>query len=190
MNSIFYQCKSLISVDISNFDLTCLSNGLTVFNSLSNLNSLESIKASYVNISQVRSISSLFYSKKNLLSIDLSYLDASSVTSINYIFAYCENLIHANLFSVKINNIQNMDNAFYKCYNLMDVNISSKIYLSSLTNMRYMFSYCKELISIDLSNLQTERELSMYYMFYGCIKLEEVTLGSRKVKELSYIFYN
>ena len=190
MNSIFYQCKSLISVDISNFDLTCLSNGLTVFNSLKSLNSLESIKANYVNISQVRSISSLFYSKKNLLSIDLSYLDASSVTSINYIFAYCENLIHVNLFSVKINNIQNMENAFYKCYNLIDVNLSSKIYLSSLTNMRYMFAYCKELISLDLSNLQTERELSMHSMFYGCIKLEEVTLGSRKVKELSYIFYN
>ena len=49
---------------------------------------------------------------------------------------------------------------------------------SEVTNMMQMFSYCKQLTTLDLSTLNTEKVQTMYGMFMGCEKLTSLNLSN------------
>lgn len=49
---------------------------------------------------------------------------------------------------------------------------------SEVTNMMQMFSYCKQLTSLDLSTLNTEKVQTMYGMFMGCENLTSLNLSN------------
>ena len=49
---------------------------------------------------------------------------------------------------------------------------------SSVTNMKYMFSACNKLTSLDLSSFNTENVTDMYGMFYNCTGLTSLDVSS------------
>ena len=49
---------------------------------------------------------------------------------------------------------------------------------SEVTNMMQMFSYCKQLTTLDLSTLNTEKVQTMYGMFMGCENLTSLNLSN------------
>ena len=60
-------------------------------------------------------------------------------------------------------------------------------------DMRYMFSYCGELTSLDLSNFNTDNVTSTSFMFNNCQKLTSLDLSSfnnAEVTDMSYMFCN
>jgi len=60
-------------------------------------------------------------------------------------------------------------------------------------NCCYMFSCCKEIIRIDLSNFKTNQVTDMSYMFHFCTNLKELNLSNLdtyNVKNMSNMFSN
>ena len=47
-----------------------------------------------------------------------------------------------------------------------------------LININYIFFECKQLLSIDLSNFNTNNVTNMEYMFYNCSSLTSLNLSN------------
>ena len=89
MSSMFYNCKSLTSLDLSNFDTSQVTNMSYMFYTCKSLTSLD---LSNFDTSQVTDMKSMFYICKSLTSLDLSNFDTSKVTNMINMFADCYNL--------------------------------------------------------------------------------------------------
>ena len=75
--------------------------------------------------------------------------------------------------------------------NLTDIKGIGNIDTSNVTDMSYMFRYCRSLTSLDLSSFVTSNVQSMNWMFYGCEGLASLNLGSfdtSNVTDMSYMF--
>ena len=62
----------------------------------------------------------------------------------------------------------------------------------NIRSMRYMFSRCEKLTSLDLSNFNTSRVTDMYSMFNGCSSLTSLDLSSfntSQVTDMDHMFY-
>jgi surface protein len=61
----------------------------------------------------------------------------------------------------------------------------------NITSMRYMFSRCEKLTSLDLSNFNTSKVTDMGHMFFGCSKLTSLDLSSfntSRVTDMGHMF--
>ena len=86
MNSMFAGCKSLTSLDLSNFDTR-----------------------------NVTSMSRMFYNCKSLTSLDLSNFDTISVTDMFAMFSNCTSLTSLDLSNFDTSNVTSMIDMFNKC---------------------------------------------------------------------------
>ena len=62
---------------------------------------------------------------------------------------------------------------------------------NDLTNINYMFSGCKFLTALDLSNFYTEKVINMRGMLYDCKSLKELNLlklNTKNVTDMSFMF--
>ena len=89
MNSMFYRCINLTSLDLSGWNTSNVTSMNSMFNSCGNLTYLN---LSGWNTSNVNDITSMFNSCGNLTSLDLSGLDISNVTSMGWMFGGCNSL--------------------------------------------------------------------------------------------------
>ena len=67
---------------------------------------------------------------------------------------------------------------FYICRNLTSIKgMKENLNTSEVTDMSYMFYYCKNLASLDVSSFNTENVTDMYSMFEECRKLTSLDLS-------------
>ena len=159
MIGMFYGCKNLIELDLSNF-----------------------------NISSATSIDHMFHLCYKLISLDLSNLNTSSVTSMFCIFNSCINLISINLNNFDTSSVTDMEYMFNGCYKLKSLNLSN-FNTSSATTMAYMFNRCFDLTSLDVSNFDTSSVTDMEYMFSSCFRLTSLDLGNFNTSSVTTIAY-
>ena len=109
---MFYECKSLESIDLSSF-----------------------------NASNVTNMSRMFYGCRSLKSIDLSSFNTSNVTDMSYMFSDCSSLESIDLSSFNETNVNNMSRMFSECTSLKSIDLSS-FNTTNVTNMNSMFYEC------------------------------------------------
>ena len=88
-NFMFCNCKSLSSIDLSNFNTQNVINMEYMF---SYCNSLLSIDLSNFNTQNVTNMQSMFYNCNSLLSLNLSNFNTQNVTIMEYVFYNCNSL--------------------------------------------------------------------------------------------------
>ena len=71
-----------------------------------------------------------------------------------------------------------LSECFRDCKNLTTLNFPSTFNTSSVTNMRYMFSGCSSLSSLNLSAFNTSSVTNMKSMFEGCCSLSSLDLSA------------
>ena len=67
---------------------------------------------------------------------------------------------------------------FYNMENLQTIDGLIYLNTSKVTDMTYMFGYCKKLTSLDLSSFNTFKVSDMGYMFYSCLNLQTIIVGN------------
>ena len=80
---------------------------------------------------------------------------------------------------------------FYYCDNLKSLDLSN-FDTSNVTNMSYMFYSCSNLKSLNLSNFDTSNVTNMSLMFYSCSNLKSLNLSNfdtSNVTNMSVMFY-
>ena len=79
---------------------------------------------------------------------------------------------------------------FSGCSSLMSLDVSG-FKTDNVTDMRYMFSGCSSLTSLDVSGFKTDNVTSMRYMFSGCSSLTSLDVSGFKtdnVTDMRYMF--
>ena len=148
MNYMFASCGKLLSLNLSNFDT-----------------------------SKVTDMNNMFSGCSALFSLVLSNFDTSNVTNMYGMFYGCSQLSSLNLSNFDNSNVTNMQNMFYNCLELSSLSLSN-FYTSKVTEMSYMFYNCEKLSSLDLSNFDTSSVTNMNNMFKGCSKLSSLNLSN------------
>ena len=142
--NMFYNCSSLVSLDLSSFDTSNVTDASYLFCGCS---SLTSLNISSFDTSSITNASSLFKDCSKLVSLDLSNWNTSSITNASYLFSYCSKLVSLDL---------------------------SNWNTSNLTKASSLFRNCSSLVSLDLSNFDMSKVTSYNNMFYNCNKLTNI----------------
>jgi surface protein len=113
MDRLFYQCNSLVALDLSHFD------GSNVVN-----------------------MDSTFRESKNLEVVDLTNFDATRVTYMGGLFKDCSNLIALDLSTFRTSNaLKDTRNMFESCTSLLSIDFRN-FDTQGVTTMMYMFINC------------------------------------------------
>ena len=158
-NYVFYECPSLISLDLSQF-----------------------------NSANVTDMSNMFYNCSSLLNINLSDLNAENAMDMSYMFCNCSSLRDIDLTDFNSQNVNDMHCMFSGCSSLKNINLSY-FNTQNVVKMNHIFSFCSSLKNINLSNFNFQNVRCMCYMFYNCSSLESINFSNFEIGSESYIFH-
>ena len=122
-SSMFRNCKSLTSLDVSNWDTGKVTNMNRMF---SGCGSLTTLDVSKWDTSQVTNMGSMFYNCNSLTTLDVSKWNTSQVTTMSYMFYYCRNLATIYIGSGwDTDSVTSSDNMFTDCSKLPNFDASA-----------------------------------------------------------------
>ena len=120
---------------------------------------------------------SWFYDMRNLQSITgISYLNTSEVTSMSWMFTNCENLTGVDVSNFNTSNVIEMAGMF-KSTGLTSLDLSN-FNTAKVILMGAMFDNCPSLTSVDVSSFNTSKVIEMQCMFRDCVNLTTIYGGS------------
>ena len=157
---MFFKCSSLSNIDFSNFNTQNVIDMRAMFLGCS---SLSNIDLSNFNTQNVTNIRGMFIGCNSLSNIDLSNFDTKNATHIDGMFIGCNSLLNIDLSNFNTLNVINMRDMFYGCHSLTKINLSN-FNTQKATDMRGMFEDCSSLSNIDLSNFNTQSAINMSYI--------------------------
>ncbi|MFG5432798.1 BspA family leucine-rich repeat surface protein [Enterococcus faecalis] len=188
MREMFYGCRSLTSLDISNFDTSQVTDMSKMFYGCRSLNSLD---VSKFDTSQVTTMERMFEECISLSSLDVSKFDTSQVTTMEHMFEECISLSSLDVSNFNTSKVTTMYYMFSQCESLSGLDVS-KFDTSQVTTMERMFSLCKSLSGLDVSKFDTSKVTNMKGMFYQCnnqLNLDVSKFDTSKVTDMNYMFY-
>ena len=184
MNSMFSGCKALTSLDLSNFDTKNVTNMSGMFQ---NSNALTSLEVSGFVTSNVTNMSYMFRNCNALISLDVSNFDTKNVTSMNGMFYGCNKLTSLDVSNFDTKNVTNMYQMFHDCIVLTFLDVSN-FDTKNVTNMSEMFGGCKALISLDVSNFDTSKVTNINGMFQNCNSLTSLDISNFDTKNVTNMY--
>ena len=184
---MFYNCKSLTSIDLSRLNMSTISTFNEMFY---NCISLKEINMKGLYLKSAQNINYMFYNCISLKSIDISNFKPNNLKEMKNVFENCISLSYINVNDLYTHNVINMDKLFYNCTSLKSINISifNPQNVKSISNM---FGYCSSLESIDISNFYVNSLVDINSMFTHCYSLTSIifkNFDTSKVTNMSYLF--
>lgn len=201
MHSMFSNCTSLETLDLSSFNTKKVKYMYTMFNGATNLRSIKLPKgfiASSVtdlyatfrgceslteldlsgsNSENVKDMKEMFYGCKALSKLDLTSFKTGQVTTMKTMFCFCSTLETLDVSSFNTENVTTMLGMFNNCSSLRSLDLPG-FNTANVTQMSSMFNKCSSLRSLDLSSFDTRKVTEMQSMFEGCTNLESIDLSS------------
>lgn len=184
MYSMFSNCTSLETLDLSSFNTEKVTNMATMFENSKNLRSIKLPKG-FIG-SSVTNLYAMFKGCESLTELDLSSSNAEKVTDMLEMFSGCNALSILNLSGFKTGALTDMRYLFTSCYSLESLDLSG-FNTENVTNMIAMFYNCSSLRSLDLSSFNTRKVTQMQRMFDGCTNLESIDLSSFDTENMGYM---
>ena len=148
-------------IDVSNLDSFCNDKGKGIFDHTD----FKYIDISYWDVSNIKSMNSMFYWCEELKSVgDVSNWDVSNVKNMGYMFCNCV-YFNQDISKWDVSKVSDMEYMFYRCESFnQDI---SKWNVSSVTNMNGMFYRC-ESFNQDISKWDVSNVRHHDYMFENC----------------------
>lgn len=148
-DQVFYRCKNLTKIDISDWDT-----------------------------SNISTVGSMFRECCNLLEVSLFSI-TNKLTTLANLFSGCYQLRKINCLSWDTSNVTNMQYLFNSCYFLEDVSFIYDWDVSKVTTVVYAFYQCKSLEKLDLSKWKLGTAITtLDNTFNGCSKLKYLDISS------------
>ena len=120
----------------------------------------------------------MFGNNTNLRKVNLGYSKTTFLQKIRYLFYKCSNLIFVGLSDFNTSLVTDMSYVFYNCISIKKIIFSESFVISNVENANYMFTNCKNLISLNLSSFDISKITQMMDMFYNCSKLKYLDLST------------
>ena len=130
----------------------------------------------YLNTSEVKDMSSMFWGCSALTSLDVSHFNTQNVTDMSVMFNGCSGLTSLDVSHFNTQNVTDMSVMFSDCSGLPSLDLSH-FNTQNVTDMRYMFLGCSGLPSLDVSHFNTQNVTSMRRMFSDCSGLTSLDVS-------------
>ena len=148
---MFFRCRSLTSLDVSNFDTSNVTNMAHTFRECKLLTSLD---VSNFNTANVTNMISMFDGCNLLVSLDLSNFDTSKVTNTGYMFSYCRALTNLNFGTLTSNYTTITDSTkmfeWDESLNTLVINGGSVLPLTSSDAIKFLKDDCQIKVPANL----------------------------------------
>ena len=185
MKSVFENCISLISLDLSNF---YTPNAEIMWNMFKGCNKLETLNLIKFDTSKVTDMESMFEGCYNLISLSLEHFKTDKVQYMNKMFKDCVSLTSLNFKNIDNKLVGTMYQMFYNCQNLEYLNLYGITEIGQsiedmFTNTSNNFTFCikeneniPKIFDILLDMDETIRDCSD-----NCYEQERVNISSKKL---------
>lgn len=180
VSEMFSDCRSLESIDVSDWDVSETDNLSEVFSGCSSLNALD---VSNWRVSNVRYFRNLFSGCSSLTELNVSSWNTSGAEDMSSMFAGCSSLTTLDVSNFVTGGVKSFNNMFWGCSGLLSLNVSSFI-TSNATDFDSMFSGCSSLSSIDVTNFDITGTYSLYRMFADCSSLVSLDLHNFDISHI------
>ena len=177
MNSMFFNCSSLTSLDVTHFNTAKVTNMNSMFSSCSSLTSLD---VTHFNTEKVTDMGNMFSSCSSLTLLDVTHFNTEKVTDMYSMFSSCSSLTSLDVTHFNTANVTDMSYMFYSCSSLTSLDVTN-FNTAEVTNMRHMFSRCSSLTSLDVTNFNTKKVTNMQRMFYNNYALTTIYVSDKFV---------
>ena len=181
MSGMFADCSSLTTLDVSNWNTSNVTDMGPMF---FNCSSLTTLDVSNWNTSNVTDMGSMFSHCSSLTTLDVSNWNTSKVISMGSMFSYCSSLTTLDVSNWNTSNVTDMGPMFFNCSSLTTLDVSNWN-TSNVTDMGSMFSHCSSLTTLDVSNWNTSKVISMGSMFSYCSSLTTLDVSNWNVEKLN-----
>lgn len=104
--------------------------------------------------------------------------DVRKVEDTSYMFNQCGNLKFINIAEWNMKSLRNMSFMFVLCKKLREIKSYNWKISSSLRMMTSAFQKCCNLVSVDLSKIDTSRVIDMSYLFWGMQKIKRIDVSN------------
>ena len=168
-DNMFYNCKSLVSIDLSNINTIYFNSAESMFY---NCISLKSINFKGFHLKSVTTINYMFYNCISFETIDLSSFKPDALVYMEKVFGNCIFLTSITFSDFDTHNVKYMDYLFYNCTSLKSINLTD-FNTKYVKNLSYIFAYCTSLEAIDISRFETNDVKDMSSMLFHCHSLNQ-----------------
>ena len=216
LTRFFEDCSDLISLNLSNFDTSNITNMELMFNDCHKLKRIDGLNQ--LSTCQVTNMGGLFQKCYEIEYVDLSSFDTSNVTDMDLIFNGCHKLKRIDglnqlstcqvtnmgglfqgcneiefldLSNFDTSNVTDFGDMFNNCHKLKYINGLNNFNTRKISIMSRMFLKCEEIENLDLCNFYNFNVTDMSKMFKGCHKLKSLNLLNFELKnncDTEYIF--
>ena len=174
----FCGCENLTEIEgIENLNTENVTDMASMFVDCSSLTSLD---VSRFNTENVTDMKTMFSNCSSLTSLDISSFNTENVTDMSWMFDSCEKLASLDLSHFNTKNVEYMIAMFQNCSSLTSLDLSH-FDTEKVTYMSALFSGCKNLTSLDLSSFNTENATDISFMFTGCHALATIYASDKFV---------
>ena len=185
----FSRCKSLTEIDLSALDTSSVRSFADVFQDCS---ALQNVNISGWDTSSGKDFSQMFYCCASLETIDISSFKTGNATSLKQMFYGCSALRSLDLSHFDTRKVTTFESMFYNCASLSTLDVSM-FSADAATDLSQVFYGCRSLTELDLSRASTANVETFYGMFSGCSGLKRIDLSlldTSSARNLSYLFAN
>ena len=174
MSGMFSGCESIINLDLSNFDTSNVTSMRAMFQSMKQC---EKLNVKNFNTSKVGDMGFMFGNDEKLVRVDVSGFNTSKVTTMQYMFGNTPSLAELDVSNFNTSNVKIMECMFHRCSSLEELDVSG-FDTSNVQDMSFMFSGCKKLQNIDVSKFDTSKVGKMSSMFSYCEAVNTIDLSN------------
>ena len=185
---MFYDCESILEVDLSRLNPSNIKNFVYMFSNCESLTSVKlfDLKFKYINVN-MNYIFNNCISLNSISNFNIKFTGSYDTLDMNYIFFGCISLYSLSNFTIEINgayNNLNFNYIFFDCFSLKYIyNLIISIPGAYNTlNSKYIFKECTSLISLDtfqIKDIGAYNNIYLSYIFTNCSSLTSVNLDFR-----------
>jgi len=174
LKSPWSECKIPVKKIIFTKTVLANENSYFLFNSLSELQSIEGLN--HLDTSNATNMSSMFSGCNGLTGLDVSNFVTQEVRDMSSMFNGCSGLTSLDVSKFDLISVTDMSSMFLDCNNLLSINLPQS-YGVGVEDMSSMFSGCTRLASLDMSYLYSPVLKNSSYMFLNCSSLTNLDLS-------------
>ena len=181
MSRMFDDCSSLVSLDLSTWDVANVEDISGMFHLCTKL---ESIKTGpYWVLRKVKDASAAFMICEKLRRIDVAAWPAGSLEECPWMFYGCGSLEELDLSSMKGENVKDIRSMFGGCAKLRALHLSGWK-TDKVTDMSELFKGCRSLQTLDLAGWLVSKDAKTEAMFEGLPQTLRVITGDMTIVNL------
>ena len=185
----FYDCKALKQIEGMEYLNTSEVKDMSKM--FYGCSALTSIDLKHFNTQNVTNMKGMFRRCSALTSLDLQHFNTQNVTDMRIMFDDCKALKTLDLQNFNTQNVTDMYGMFWNCAALTSLDLQH-FNTQNVIEMSLMFAHCLALTSLDVQNFNTQKVTNMFWMFHSCSALTSLDVqnfNTQKVTDMNWMFY-